>query len=153
MATREYTNANQINLGGAPFTPEEGIASEAITPGHLIEDYQSAGNFRKRKHSTAKGFAKPEFAVEDSLQGRPISTAYAQGELVFSHIFSPGARVLAWLKPGTSYVHGDKLISNGDGTLQKISGSSDLDVIAICQEALDLSASGAVATRCAVQIK
>jgi hypothetical protein len=151
-------DANQIQLSGQ-FVREEDVASETIKPGHLVEVHTSTGR-KLRKHATAKGFAERAFAVEDPLQGktaasgqaRGIDDAYVATEIVQYNISSPGARVSAWLKAGENVAIGDKLVSAGDGTLQETS-SGDLDVVAIADEALDLSASGAVATRIDVRIK
>jgi hypothetical protein len=142
-------NANQIMLSGE-FEHAEDTASEAITPGHLVEVHTSSGR-KLRKHATAKGFAERAFALEDAYQGNTISDAYGSGDRVFYALAKPGAKVQAWLEAGADYAIGDKLVSAGDGTLQKTS-SSDLQVVAIVEEAVDLSASGAVATRCDVRI-
>lgn len=142
-----YTAPNTIQLSG-DFTREEYLASAALTPGHLIE-FISTG--KVQKHATAKGFHARMFAVEDALQGRRISDAYAADELVQCNLVKPGSIVRAWLKAGQNIVKGDKLVSAGDGTLQKVS-SSDLQLVGIAQEALDLSASGTSATRLTVQV-
>lgn len=142
------TNANTIMLT-SNFRLEEHLASAALTPGHLIELISTN---KVRKHATAKGFAEVMFALEDALQGRPISTAYAADELVQCGIAGRGAIVQAWLEPGNNYAIGDKLQSAGDGTLQENSGTADLQTIAVLLEAVDLSASGAVATRANVRI-
>lgn len=143
------SNANQIMLSG-DYQYAEDIASEAITPGHLVEVHTSTGR-KLKKHATAKGFAEPAFAMEDALQGNTIADAYANGDRVAYGICKPGSLVQAWLEPGADFAIGDKLVSAGDGTLQKLS-SNDLQAIAVCEEAVDLSASGAVATRCDVRI-
>lgn len=134
------------------FVLEEKLTAESITPGHLVEFYNASGTEKVRKHTTAKGFGENAFALEDALQGNTIADAYASGDLVSVAIVGPGAIVRAWLKTGTNYVIGDKLESAGDGTLQKISGSADLKIFGTLLEAVDLSASGAVATRASVRI-
>lgn len=144
--------AETIHLSG-DYKREELPASAAITPGHLIERFNDSGTQKFRVHSTAKGWAERIFAQEDALQGNTIDDAYAAGDLVTANLCEPGAKVQAWLYPGTAYVQGDKLMSKGDGTLQKISGTADLDVVAILDENVDLSASGAVATRTDVIVK
>lgn len=146
------TNANMIQTGG-DYVREELLTAETITPGHLCERYNASGTQKVRKHSTAKGWAERMFAVEDALQGRTIDDNYASGELVSLNVAKPGSKIQAILYPGTAYVIGDKLMSKGDGSLQKISGTADLDVVAILDEACDLSASGAVATRADVTVR
>lgn len=142
-----YTAPKQIQLRG-DFTREEGVASATIKPGYLVEVHSSSGR-KLRPHATAKGFAERAFAVEDPLQGktatdvqsRSIDDDYASTETVPYHIQEPGNLVYAWLKDGENVAIGDKLESAGDGTLQKVSGSADLEVVGIAEEALDLSAS------------
>lgn len=144
--------ANTIHLSGE-YTREEQLAGGTITPGHLIESYNASGVEKFRVHSTAKGWAERLFAQEDALQGNTIDDNYSSGDLVTANLCENGAKVQAWLYPGTAYVIGDKLISKGDGTLYKITGSSDLDVVGVLLENVDLSASGAVATRADIRIK
>ena len=153
------TNANKILLSGN-YVLEEDLAFAALTPGHLLEVYNDSGTMKVRKHSTAKGFCEKAFALEspnqgqsaDSILGRSIETAYAAGERVEYAICSPGARVQAWLKGGTNYVIGDKLESAGDGTLQRISGSADLEIVATLLEAKDLSATTGTPGRADVRV-
>lgn len=147
------TSFNTIHLGG-DYDREEAYASAAVKPGNLVEFHSSSGNKRVRVHATAKGHAALMVAVEDSLQGKSIDDAFAStGDMVRVpiNIYKPGGRAFVYLKPATAYLVGDKLESAGDGTLQKLSGTADLKCIGECEEALDLSASGAVATRCAVR--
>lgn len=148
------TNANTIQLSG-DFVLEEALAEAAITPGHLVERISTG---KVQKHSTEGGHAELMFAVEDALQGRNIDTAYAADELVTHHIQKSGAKVQAWLKPGgTAVVVGTELISDGAGQMLNVadaaSGTVVEDVIGLAEEALDLSASGAVATRLDIRIK
>lgn len=146
------TAANRIALKG-DFRYEEGIAGGAITPGHLIETYNSSGTEKLRVHSTAGGFAERAFATENALEGlRPgatpggvtIDTAYGVAERVPYILGTRGSVVQAFLKAGVSYAIGQKLISNGDGTLQKDTIDSTVikeDCIGVLEEAVDLSAS------------
>lgn len=143
------TNANMIRLSG-DYVHEEYTASEAITPGHLCELHTST-TLKVKKHSVAAGFSEKMFAVEDALQGDTIDDAYAAAALVPVNIFSSGAKVQAWLKAAENVVAGDKLMSAGDGTLKKNTGTV-LQTIGTALEALNLSASGAVATRIDIQI-
>lgn len=150
------TAANRIHLKG-DCRYEEAIAGGAITPGHLIEIFNSAGTLKVRVHSTEGGRAERAFAIENALEGlRPgatpggitIDTAYSSGELVPYIIGVRGSVVQAFLKGGVNYAIGDKLVSNGDGTLETVAdlGTSTLesDIIGVVEEALDLSASGGV---------
>lgn len=128
-------------------------AAAAITPGHLIEE-TSAGKLQK--HSTAGGYALPVFAIEDTNQGTGIDSDYAVGEEVQTRIFQAGDVVNAFIQAGVDVARGEKLISAGDGTLIGVgdaaSGVTVSDVVGYAKEALDLTASGAVASRVAVVI-
>ena len=142
---------------GEPL-PKEDKAIAAITPGHLIERNASG----VQKHSTGGGSASPRFAIEDSLQGQEISDAYTTGARVQSVMADRGDEVYAWLAQGESVVPGDKLESNGDGTLRKYVAQSASSaesetfvpdsIVAESMETLDLSTSADSATRFAVEI-
>lgn len=95
---------------------EEAYASVAIYPGNLgMRD----SNGKIQPHNVRGGRAEKLFPVEDALQGKLISTQYAIGDLVRYIIVPPGSSVQAILKKLENVVIGDKLISNGDGTLVK----------------------------------
>lgn len=95
---------------------EELVASEAITPGMLIE-LTSAGEVKK--HATASGNALPMFATEDALQGKTIDDAYAHEDPVQVWVPQRGDIVNALLADGQHVEIGDFLESNGTGYLQK----------------------------------
>lgn len=95
---------------------EELVANAAITPGHLVE-VMSTG--KVRVHASAGGNALPMFALEDELQGRGITTAFAADEPVQVWVPYRGDMVYAILKDGEDVAVGDFLESAGDGTLQK----------------------------------
>lgn len=113
---------------------EEALASAALTPGHLIELISTG---KVRKHASAGVRCEKLFALEDALQGRTIDTAYAADELVGFVVCQPGDVVYAWLNVGESVVPGDLLVSNGDGTLQKLAGSEI--ALAVSLDTLNLS--------------
>lgn len=129
------TNPTRIHLKG-PGRHEEAVAAGAITPGHLLQ-LNNAG--KVVVHATSGGYAERIFALEDALQGKTISDAYASGDLVGYVVAPPGDEVYAFLADGESVVIGDQLVSNGDGTLQKLAGTEK--PIAIALEAKDLSES------------
>lgn len=132
---------------------EEAVAAGAITPGMLIANQSttdSGGRAKVAVHATAGGSSERAFALEDALQGRTISDAYASGELVGYVLAEPGDVVYAWLAAGENVTPADFLSSNGDGRLQK--ATSDDVKIAVPLEALDLSDSDAVHTRIRVRL-
>lgn len=136
------------------YRQEEANAGEAgIYPGMLVK-LNSSGNVIK--HDVQGGFAEAAFAVEDALQGKTVSDVYANGSKVTYILPAKGSVVNALINAGENIAIGDKLISNGDGTLVEIgaadSAGTTTEIIAIAVEACDLSASGAVDTLAAVRI-
>lgn len=136
----------RIQLTG-DYLLEEARANAALSPGHLIEVISTG---KVQKHGTEGGIAERFFAVEDALQGRTVLIAYAADELVFGHLQRKGNKVQGILKAGENVVIGTKLISAGDGTLIAEASATSAaivdDVLAVSQEALDLSATGAADT-------
>lgn len=153
--------ANTIQLIGG-FEHKEDVGYGSIKPGMLLEVFPDYGDrlisgFKKvRAHSTPGGFSERAFAVEDALQGRTVDDAYTAGDIVSYHLAAPGSVVNALLEVGVDYAIGDKLVSAGDGALQKLSGlDSDepgLQVIAVVEEAISLNDSGDVDTLVPVRV-
>lgn len=98
---------------------EEHQASAALKPGHLIE---VLSNGKVRKHAVLGGTVLTKrFAKEDAWQGRTVDDAYSADEVVFNFVPTPDGRVMARLAAGAvAVVKGDKLVSNGDGCLRKL---------------------------------
>jgi len=113
---------------------EEAVAAAGITPGHLIA-LNSDG--KVVVHPTSGGYAETAFALEDALQGRTIDKAYVADEVVSYVLAEGGDVVYAWLNVGENVAIGDLLSSNGDGTLEKVSGAEI--PLAIALETLNLS--------------
>ena len=122
----------------------EAIADAAITPGHLIK--RTATGFVK--HATATGAGERLFALVNELEGKNLGDDYSADDTVLAMSCTAGMKIYAWLEVTHTAVKGDLLESAGDGTLQK----GTTNPIAVADEALDLSASAAVATRIAVVI-
>jgi len=95
---------------------EEYIANAAITPGMLVE-IMSTG--KVCAHASKKALAERMFAVEDSLQGKGIDDVYAATDQVPCAILRAGDWVNAFIRDGENLSIGDKVCSNGDGTLIK----------------------------------
>ncbi len=158
------TLANRIVLTG-DFRLEEAIAAAALSPGHLIEIINVSGVINVQKHSKKGGNHERYFAIENALVGLEpgftpggvtAATAYNAADLVEGALMVPGGVVSAYLTPGTNYVIGTKLISNGDGTLSSASSTDSSvvvdQIVGVLLEPLNLSASGAVATRGVVRV-
>ncbi len=137
---------NTIQLTGE-FARKERPAAAAITPGHLVE-IDSSGEYAI--HSTAAGPHSKAFAVEDSLQGNAVGDDYAAADRVQVNVQVTGNEVWAWLDVDEDITIGDFLESAGDGTLQALSGT-DRQAVGVALETLDLSVSGAVASRIKIQ--
>lgn len=106
-----------IRLRGNKGHRDEKRANGALSPGHLV---QVDSSDKVLKNNVFGGRCERIFALEDALQGNTVETAYADGDLVFTYEALPGdiinTRVPA---KAVAIVIGDKLISNGDGTLVK----------------------------------
>lgn len=126
----------------------EGKAAGAIKPGHLIEK-DSNGEYVV--HATANGRGSRTWATEDVFQGKTINDAYADNDFVRGWTFLPGDTVYAYLKAGENVAIDDELISGGDGTLIKSTGTV-LQTFGKAKQAMDLSGGGAVATRIRVEV-
>lgn len=120
-------------------------AAAAITPGHLVEFNSTAGS--TAVHSTAGGTAAPMFAMEDDLQGKEISEAYAIDTRVQIGVFSPGEQVYARLYNGENAAVGSFLESQGDGTLRVVDSDASVgdigikSIVGVAMEAVDMSGS------------
>lgn len=141
-----------IILTGDGCQRKEGIASEAITPGHVIE---FGGSNDVQKHSNDGGNVAPIFAIENDIAGDGIDVAYASGDQVLYYHAQRGDVIYAYLADGENASKGDYLSSNGDGTLKvhadpaaasngTLSASESLPaapLVGFANEAVDLSAS------------
>jgi len=127
---------------------KEAAAGGAITPGHLV-NYNTAGALVV--HAGAEANAYPMFALEKDFVGKGITTAYANGERVQALIPQRGGEIYALLPAAAlAVVVGDELVSNGDGTLKKVTAAAVAvanlrRVVARALEAVDNSGGGAPA--------
>ncbi len=112
-------NPRTILLGGRAERVNDVVGSGAITPGYLVERFNSSGTPKFRAHSTAGGNATKTVALDASMLNKGIDDAYADGSLIETGILSPGATAYMLIASGESLVHGDFLESKGDGTLRK----------------------------------
>lgn len=106
--------SNTIKLKKYEDIINEETASEAITPGQLVEK-KSDGEIQK--HATAGGETPKLFALEDELQGNTIEDDYADQDQVFVWAAQPGEEVLASIESGDDPSIGDQLESAGNGNL------------------------------------
>ena len=127
---------NQILIRGGGET-KEGIATESITPGHLL-DFQSGSAATPpgthltaylKKHATSGGNAQKMFALEQDYIGSvppavAVDKTYANRDAVPYIVASRGTEIFALLAASQNVAYGDYLESNGDGTLKAIGISS-----------------------------
>jgi len=121
----------------------EYAAGTAITPGMLIS---LASDGDVDPNSSAGGVCEKMFALEDELQGKTISDAYAIGDPVQCWNATSGEEVLALLADGEDVAIGEVLVSDGTGKLKAATADSSAVVveefpIAIALEAVDMSGS------------
>ena len=138
---------NTVKLKNYSDIMVEYTASEAISPGMLVEPVPSAATIRK--HATESGNAIPMFAVENELEGEGITTAYASGDKLQVWIPGRGDVVYAQVEDEQNIAIGNFLESNGAGYLQvHIAPSADSaqddisytgQIIGQALEALDLT--------------
>lgn len=148
--------ANTITIYSRHFKQIEALASGSITPGYLLERTSAAADTVKA-HALAGGVAQRIFAIEDELQGNDIADVYLTTTLVQARQFLPGDIVNALINNGENISKGDKLVSAGNGRLQKAdtdSATMEEDTVAYALEDNDMSGSSAVdSPRCLVEIR
>lgn len=123
-------------IPSAEIRYEEGIADDAITPGMLVQINATGGERHWKRHAVAGGDGERLFAIEDSLQGKTIDDVYAAGSLVRAVAAHRGDVIYGILNAGENVAVGDFLISDGNGTLKKTTGTPEH--ISVALEALDL---------------
>ncbi len=146
--------SNTIKIKSYVDVQEEYIADAAIKPGNLVK-LDSDG--KVTVFATNAGMVLPMFAVEDEFQGKTVTDAYAQGDVVQCWIPNRGDVVMGILDVGANVSIGDLLEATDDGTLRKLTiGSSASDggaIVGVALEALNLTATAAVASFIKVRIK
>ncbi len=114
-------NPNRIMLGGDYIQVNDLAASETITPGMLVDRFNSAGVIRWRKQATASVACAPAFAMDHAMANKGVDDVYNLGDLVEVGIGQPGTAVWAFIASGQNIVAGNKLEAAGDGTLKLFS--------------------------------
>ena len=132
---------------------EEFEAAAAITPGMLVKQTSAT---EVAVHSTEDGNAIPMFAIEDELQGKEKTEAYAHEDRVQVWIPQRGDIVNAIAEDGEDIAVGDFVTSAGNGKVKKYvavefgDSPSDagvvnpLSIIGQAVEAKDMSGSSGV---------
>lgn len=144
-------NPSRIQLKGQGRL-EEADAAGVVRPGQLLR-LNVDGDVVP--HNIVLGQAERLFALEDALQGRPITTDYASGERVSMVFAQPGDVIYGWLAVGESVAKGAFLGSDGFGHLQASDESGltqAVDSVGVALETLDNSESGDVNARIKVRV-
>ena len=93
----------------------EAVANAAITPGMVCE-LMSTG--KVRAHANAGQNAEALIAIEDELQGKEISQAYAADNIVLLRNYRAGDEFYGLIANGEDVSIGNFLESDGEGRLQ-----------------------------------
>lgn len=136
---------NTVWLGGPRTVINDMAASEAVTPGHLVERVNTAGVWRWRKHASAGGDAQRAVATEQSMMNLGVDDAYAAGDLMEVVEATHGTNLWMLIASGQNIAYGDRLESAGDGTLRKLASGVALFT------ALETKANVTVQTRIRVE--
>ncbi len=111
-------NPNVIFLGGDRTQIGDLAASEAITPGHLVERFNSSGTIRWRKHSTAAGDGGALVATDQAMLNKGVDDAYALNDLVEVSALHKGATAWMLIASGQNIAAGNLMESAGNGTIR-----------------------------------
>lgn len=117
MSITRY-DPNTVFLGGDRTQIGDLAASEAITPGHLVDQFNNAGVIRWRKHATAGGACAAAVATNQSMLNLGVDTAYAANDLMEVSVLHKGATAWMFIASGQNIAAGNKLESAGNGTLR-----------------------------------
>lgn len=109
MAVTRY-DPNTIYLGGKIIRVNDITASEAMTPGHLIE--RAGGQYQLH---TAAAAGPLTLALDAPEMNKGVDDDYAAGDLVWAGVLPAGSTGWAWLASGENVSDGDLLESGGSG--------------------------------------
>lgn len=142
---------NTIFLGGPETIVDEFPASEAITPGHLIELYDDSGTMKWRKHATDSEQVSIAVALEQGHFNKGVDDAYAADDQVVAAYLRAGSTFWGLIASGQDISAGELMQSAGDGTLKTAAATTAAANTAKFQS---LEAPGAVTelTRLRVQV-
>ncbi len=110
-------NPNTIFLGGGKTIVADLAASEAITPGALVERFNSNGVIRWR-NATADVDGPAAVALNHAMANKGVDDAYAAGDLVEVALLHKGGAAWMMIASGQNVTAGTLLGSAGSGTLK-----------------------------------
>jgi hypothetical protein len=137
--------AQTIRLAGPDGVQEEFLVASGATlkPGMLVRRTSAT---ECNVHATSGGDGATLILHEDALQGLGVDDSAAAATRVYAEYVIPGAKRYARLKANENVAVGDSLISGGDGTLIKTTGSP-VKVFAICEEASNVASQQLIQVR------
>lgn len=106
------------------LTLQEALASTPIIPGSVVE-LTNADVDTVRAHSAAGGVAQTHLALENDYAGKGIDDILPADTKLRYATVERGERALAILAASQTIQKGDKLVSNGDGSLKKYTGPTE----------------------------
>lgn len=110
-------NPNTIFLGGDRTQIGDLAASAVITPGMLVERFNSGGVIRWRVATTDIA-GPPALATEQAMVNKGVDDNYAIGDLMEVSVLHKGGTGWAFIASGQNIAAGDLLGSAGGGTLK-----------------------------------
>jgi hypothetical protein len=125
MATTQ-NDPTTVFLGGPKTVVASLAASAAITPGHLIERFNSSGVVRLRKSATAGANVPRIVALDQPTQNKGVDDAYAANDLVEAVVAAPGTSLWMLIGSGENIAAGGKLESAGNGKLRALASGTPL---------------------------
>jgi hypothetical protein len=137
--------AQTIRLAGPDGVQEEFLVASGATlkPGMLVRRTSAT---ECNVHNVSGGDGATLILHEDALQGLGVDDSAAAATRVYAEYVIPGAKRYARLKASENVAVGDHLISGGDGTLIKTTGSP-VKVFAICEEASNVASQQLIQVR------
>ena len=135
----------QIKTHGQIAYEERNAGETGIYPGMLCIVHTDG---TAKKNATEGGQCECLIALEDSLQGKGVDTAYTLAYPVRMEVFRPGEEFHGLLEAGQVVSKGEALMSAGNGKFSSHvdSGASIDAIVAYAMEDEDLSAGGSVDT-------
>lgn len=142
--TRTAPNKILLSGGPDPVIINDLACSEAITPGMLVEQFNSAGTIRFRK-STRTGLKNSAVALDMPMQNLGIDTASAANDLIEVVQARPGDTLYMFVASGATIVAGNRLTDAGNGYLKAVGSDTP------CFEALENVTATVTPTRIRVE--
>lgn len=137
--------AQTIRLAGPDGVQEEFLVASGATlkPGMIVRRTSAT---ECNVHNVSGGAGASLILHEDALQGLGVDDSAAAATRVYAEWVIPGAKRYARLKASENVAIGDQLISGGDGTLIKTTGTPS-KVFAVAEEASNVASQELIMVR------